>query len=297
MSMAAEKAFYIHAGAHRTGTSSVQMFLHDNQAEISSQGFDAAYPGRDDIPSGKLGLRLPSLRHGETLQQRFIRKVRREIRSISPDPTRALILSEENIPGRMIHFYGSEFYPAAEARMKALHDGLEGTLKRVLFVVRPYDALYVSAFRKRAEDLFVDPFSEQRAALMQMNRGWPALITAMRDILKAEETVVMTMSARGDNRNVINHLVPDLDRKNLTEPAQQMNVSATDTAMDVLQARYKAGHALDREAWKNIIAEHADTTDSTGFAEFTADQKQQLRDTYEQDCDALAKLKGITFLR
>lgn len=297
MKMATDKTFYIHAGAHRTGTSSVQMFLHDNLDEITRQGYDAVYPGRDGIPSGKLGLRLPSLRHGETLQQRFIRKVRKVTRANSPDPTRPMILSEENIPGRMIHFYASEFYPAAEARMKALHDGLEGTLKRVVYVVRPYDALYVSAFRKRAEEVVSDLFTDQRAALMNMDRGWPELITLMRDHLKAEETVVMTMDARGDNRNIIKHLVPDLDQGNLVEPKALLNVSASDTAMDALRARYLAGGKLDREERQEIIAEHADNKASTNFAEFTPEQSQELSEKYEHDCDQLAKMDGITFVR
>jgi hypothetical protein len=294
--MASEKTFYIHAGAHRTGTSSVQMFLHDNLDEITRQGFDAAYPGRDGIPSGKLGLRLPSLRHGEDLQQRFIRKVRRETRTNSPDASRPMILSEENIPGRMIHFYGSQFYPAAEARMKALHDGLEGRLKRVLYIVRPYDTLYVSAFRKRAEDVAVKSFAKQRDALMNMDRGWVELVSLMRDHLGAEETVVMAMAARGDNRNVIKHLLPELDQTNLVEPKALLNVSATDTAMDVLQARYHAGDELSREEWQAIIAEHADNKASTGFAEFTPDQAQELCETYDHDCARLAKLDGITFV-
>ncbi|MFT6023716.1 MAG: hypothetical protein ACI9PY_001834 [Ascidiaceihabitans sp.] len=295
--MAVEKAFYIHAGGHRTGTSSVQMFLHDNLAEINSQGYDAVYPGRDGIPSGKLGLRLPSLRHGDTLQHRFVRKVRREIRANSPDRTRATILSEENIPGRMIHFFGSEFYPTAEARMKALRGGLGGPLKRVLFIVRPYDALYVSAFRKRAEDTAVEPFTKFRAALMKMNRGWPEFIASMRDTLQAEDTVVMTMSARGDNRNIIKYLVPELAQDNLIEPVKQLNVSATDTAMDVLQAHYKAGDTLTRTEWQQIITDNADTKVSTGFAEFEPDQKQHLRDLFDRDCDSLGALKGIRFIR
>lgn len=295
--MAKEKSIYIHAGGHRTGTSSLQMCLHENRKNILQQGFDMGYPGRDGIPSGDLGLRLPSPRHGETQQERFIGKVRNDVASRSPEQARGLILSEENIPGRMLHFFGGKFYPAAEARLKALAAGLGPKSKRAMFVVRPYDQLYISAHRKRAEDIPLKPFSELRDAMMGMDRGFPALITSMRDILQAQETIVIAMSARGDSRNLLKHLVPDLDHSDMVEPGKFVNLSATDAAMEALQARYKTGEKLDRASWKSIIEQHADDTQKRGFAEFTAAQKIQLDDRFEADCDALAKMGGITFIR
>lgn len=295
--MACQKKYYIHAGGHRTGSSSVQMCLHQNRARITQAGFDAAYPGRDDIPSGELGLRLPSPRHGETLNERFSKRVAEATTSLSPDPNRPLILSEENIPGRMLHFFNGEFYPSAEARMRALAEGLNGRLKRVLLIVRSYEELYISAHRKRAEDNYVMHFDEMRPALMSMNRGWPALVRAMRDVLQAEETVVVAMSARGDNRNVLRHLVPELEDNKLVEPQAVLNVSATDAALEVLRARYKAGEKLERPEWQQVILEHADETEHRGFAEFSAAESKQLTDLYNRDLVRLSRIKRITFFR
>ncbi len=294
--MASGNSVYLHVGAHRTGTSSLQMCLHDNRELIAERGFDMAYPGRDGIPSGDLGLRLPSPRHGDAKQGHFTRKLRKELgRRMSPEG-RGFILSEENIPGRMIHFLSGKFYPAAENRMKVIADALGERPKRVLCVVRSYEELYVSAHRKRAEDNLVDPFDKSRVNIMRMDRGWPEFVMMMRDVLNPEECAVVPMAARGDSRNLLKHLVPELDQTGFVEPARTMNLSATDAGMIALQERYAAGETLGRAQWAEVIAEHAADTTSHGFAEFTADESQILQDKYTADCDALSKMDGITYI-
>lgn len=294
--MASGNSVYLHVGGHRTGTSSLQMCLHDNRDLIMERGFDMAYPGRDGIPTGDLGLRLPSPRHGDSKQGHFIRKLRKELGRRMATPDRGFILSEENIPGRMIHFFGSKFYPAAENRMKVIAEALSERPKRVLFVVRSYEDLYVSAHRKRAEDNRVVPFNDIRENLMGMDRGWPEFIALMRDVLNAEDCVVLPMSARGDSRNLLKHLVPELDQDGLAEPARTMNLSATDAGMIALQKRYAAGETLERDEWSEVIRDHADDTSSQGFAEFTAEQSKVLAEKYEADCDTLSKLDGIRYI-
>ena len=46
------KRIYLHAGAHRTGSSSFQMCLYANRDLLGSMGLDVAYPGRDGVPGG-----------------------------------------------------------------------------------------------------------------------------------------------------------------------------------------------------------------------------------------------------
>ena len=78
-----------------------------------NEGFDVAYPGRDGIPNGKLRLRLPSPRHVGKDSTEFVSMAASHLSELFPDPGRALILSEENIPGRMLHFMQGRFFPAA----------------------------------------------------------------------------------------------------------------------------------------------------------------------------------------
>jgi hypothetical protein len=286
-----ETPIFIHAGAHRTGTSSFQMCLHKNREMLRQVGWALAYPGRDDIPSGKLALRLP--RPKDEVQPAAIAKARKTLQDHSDG--KPLILSEENIPGRMMHFMQGRFYPAAEARLQVLRAAWPGPVAHVLLVVRPYGELFVSGFRKRAEDNAVDDFDTLRTHYMAMDRGWPEVVAAMRDTLRAEQVTVIPYGQRGASAALLERLVPGMPGNALIEPQRVMNLSATDAALAALQARYRAGEHLNRKTWKDIVGSHAHDKDSHGFAAFTDEENVLLSERYDRDLDVLSQLGGVTF--
>lgn len=293
----APRQLYIHAGAHRTGTSSFQMCLYENRDALKGAGFDLAYPGRDGIPDGALGLRLPAPRHGMNLTRRFSRRVAQELDRHNPDPKRPLILSEENLPGRMIHFQSGKFYPAAEARFTALQKGFDDAKVNCLtFVLRPYADLYVSGFRKRAEDNLVDPFDAARQHFLNMDRGWPQIVQMMRDLLRPDRIVLIDYAKRGRSVDMLMQMVPQTVGLDLFEPARRANKSATDAALQALQTRYARGDTLDRTEWEAIIDQHADDDTDQGFANFTQDERDGLNDRYQSDLQSLQTLQNVTLL-
>ncbi len=295
-----DKKIYIHAGAHRTGTSSLQMCLAENADTLQRLGYDLAYPTRDGAPGRGLALRLPRPRDvgakGLSLRP-FIRKTRNELDQISPDATRALILSEENIPGPMRSFYAGKFLPAASLRAHALRRALPNPPAHVLFVTRSYDALFVSAYRKRAEDNASRPFAELRDTLATITGGWVDVITALRDDLKPAQLTVLDYAARGSSPQLLTRLIPDLAGTDLHEPARTVNLSATDKALEILQKRYHAGEELSRPEWQSVIAKHSDTREDRGFAAFTPEQAQTLQSRYANDLDQIETLDGVTLIR
>jgi len=171
--------------------------LANNRPVIEAAGFDVTYPGRDNIPDGTLGLRLPSPRNADQVAQRSAPSVGQEIAEKCRADSRALILSEENMLGRMVHFSAGRFYPAVEARFDALALGTAAPVLRALLVVRDYAQLYVSSYRKRAEDNLVDPFNDGRSKMMRMDRGWPEIVAALQARLQPQETVVVEYGHRG----------------------------------------------------------------------------------------------------
>lgn len=203
-----------------------------------------------------------------------------------------MILSEENIPGRMFHFYQGQFYPAAEARCRALREALDGPVARLVLVIRPYAALYASAFRKRAEDNPVRPFREVVPKLMRIDRGWPELVAVLRDVLAPDAFEVVPFSARGASRDLLYRLVPEAGAA-WSEPSDVVNLSATDAALEALQARYHAGEDLDRAAWKAVIAEHA-ADRGRGFAAFTDDERGELDTRYNADLLRIGQMDGVS---
>ena len=269
------------------------MCLHLNRARLRQAGYDLAYPGRDGIPSGTLGLRLPSPRHGFDLQERFAARVARAVKEHASGPGGQMILSEENIPGRMLPLFHGEFFPTAEARLQALKMGLGGRVGTLMFVVREYGALYRSAWRKRAEDQPQAPFATKIEFLLNMDRGWPELLKLMQDQLEPERFVVIEYKARGASMDLLWRLVPGVD--GLVEPRRQLNASVTEAALVELQKIYAQGKKLNKAEYDAIVQRHAEDRTPHGLTDLPDKAKAVLEARYRADLDRIRKMPGIDF--
>lgn len=291
------KPLYVHLGAHRTGSSSFQLMLAENRDLLRQAGYDIAYPGRDDIPQGDLKLRLPNPRNTGEWESRFLPGATKELKRFATADSDAMILSEENIPGRMIHFSAGEFYPAAEARLQTFAAAARAPVLRAVLVVRDYTGLFISSYRKRAEDNESDPFNAGRQNMLRMDRGWPDLVRLIIKHLRVQELVVIDYNRRGRSVDIANMLVPELTELNLREPGRRMNHSATDAALMALQERYRRGETLERAAWQQIITEHREDKEPRGVSEFTKRQTRILESRYQEHLDEIAKIPTVSLLR
>jgi len=273
------------------------MMLAENRSLLTQAGYALAYPGRDDIPQGDLRLRLPNPRNKLNWEEKFLPGARRELARFASQKSRAMILSEENIPGRMIHFRNGQFYPAAEKRFHVLASAAQVPILRAVLVVRSYTGLFISAWRKRAEDNPSPPFAEGRQNLLRMDRGWPELVRLVQTHLKVQELIVVDYARRGQSIDLAKVLVPELSDLPLVEPVRRMNHSATDAAMVALQARYHAGETLARSVWQQIISEHREDKASYGVSEFTKRQSRILDGRYQEHLDEIEAMPAVTLLR
>lgn len=266
------------------------MCLHGNRAALQREGWSLAYPGRDGIPSGDLALRLPGT-IGQKVTDGDVARARATLTDRSKG--KPLILSEENILGRMFHFMKGQFYPMVEDRCRVLRAAWDGPVVHVVLVVRPYDELFASGYRKRAEDNAVPAFDGLRASYMDMDRGWPQIVGILRDTLAPETLSVVPYAARGTSVSLLERLVPQMSGRVLIEPAQTKNRSATDAALEALQRHYAGGQKLPRTAWKAIIGAHADDIKSRGFAEFSKEESKYLSDIYISDLKQIEGMSGV----
>ncbi|GGX46254.1 hypothetical protein GCM10007385_12230 [Tateyamaria omphalii] len=287
----ADAPIYIHAGAHRTGTSSFQMCLHENWRALDQEGWTSAYPGRDGNPSGELALRLPS---GYRVDPAAA-AAKATLGLDAYRDGRPVVLSEENIPGRMFHFLQGQFYPFAEMRCTALRAAWSGPIAHVLLVVRPYDQLFESAYRKRAEDNEMSDFRDASEHYMNMDRGWPELVQLMQEILQPDALTVVPYEVRGTNLDLLRRLVPGLSTDALIEPQGKVNQSATDAALDALQVRYRRGETLSRKEWQAVIREHSAAKQKTGFASFGEEEKAELSARYASDLKQIEWMTNVSF--
>lgn len=289
------RRLFVHAGAHRTGTSSFQMFLGENRDRLMAAGYDVAFPNRDDQPGTGLGLRLPKPKHEGVRLRRFRMSVREEVARVNPDSAaRALILSEENLMGRMLHFFQGEFYPAAEARIRVMAQALPPP-EVLMLVIRDYAGLFASAYRKRAEDNLVTPFAQDAETMANMAEGWPKIVALFQHHWNPRRLVVIDYAARGTNAALLARLVPAAP-SDLVPLPMRLNASASDAALMALQARYAAGETLTRDRWQAVIAAHADDRTDHGFARFTPAQARRLATRYEKDRARIASMPGLEII-
>ena len=271
------------------------MFLDMNAAQLRGAGYDLAYPGRDGIPGGKLTMKLPSPRHPPRKAQEFVAPARQDLDRMRQGRAR-LILSEENIPGRMIHFMDAQFYPAKEIRARTLARVLPGPVANILLVVRSYDYLFTSAYRMRTEGRQQWPFEIVRPAFQKMTEGWPDLVEVLMSELRPARMTVLAYEARGDNANLLRHLVPGLDLPGMAEPERRLNLTATDAALLELQWRFHAGLKPEEAEIAEIIARHAAHTTDLGVTRFPEDERAALQARYDAHLARIAAMPGVTFV-
>jgi hypothetical protein len=286
---------FLHGGAHRTGSSSFQLCLAENAGQLEGAGYGLAYPARDGVESGRLELRLPGPRHGDVACQTMIRGGLAKFDDLFGDRER-LILSEENLPGRMVHFYNGQFYPAAAKRADVLAAAMRAPVAHLLFVVRDYAPFFVSAHRQRALDNPVQPFERLREAVMGMTEGWADLIALFQQHLRPEQITVVDYAQRGESRALLARMLPDIAADALQEPARQLNRSGTDAGLMAIQAHFAANENLGEPERAALLQAHDADVGDKGFARFSQAEERLLTERYARDLDRIAALPCVTLV-
>jgi hypothetical protein len=291
------KKYFIHLGAHRTGSSSFQLSLHENREVLLSSGYGVAFPSRDGVKSGALALRLPRPRHNhDDVLEMSERMASHLEKTAVTGPCGSVLLSEENILGSMGHLERGQFYPAAEKRFRAIYAAIGHAPEHVLLVIREYDSFFRSCFRKRSEMRKVKSFRELMPYYLSMDRGWYEVVQAILENLKPTALTVIDYRHRSTNAALMQKLVPDLGSVPLREPGRALNMNATDAALVAFQKRYGEGHTLSREQRGEIVSAHAGQSESLGVSEYTATEAAALKLRYKRDADRISTIPGITFI-
>ncbi len=288
----------IHVGAHRTGSSAFQMFLDLNADALRAQNLDLAYPSRDGAEGGKLRLFLPAPTHERAAVDWRVGKASYNLARQVTDPDRRLVLSEENLLGRLDPFARGRFYPFCAARTRFLARVLKGRqVGRILLVVRPYDSMFVSAFRKLSEYREMPDFNATRAEMTAFEGdGWPEVALTLIRELAPRKLMILPYQRPRREVDLARALVPGLQTEGLREPAHPVNASLSDAALIELQKRYAAGEPSNRAVTEQLRAEYADAEPPRPYAAFTPEQKTALRARYEADLSTLRLLMGVRVL-
>lgn len=290
--------FYLHLGLHRTGTGAFQQFLAANLERLEAAGLTAAFSNRDGAGTETLRLRLPPPRHfGTDEMKRHGRQLARTLRRHGLNRRPAVLISEENLIGALNAVIAKAPYAAAGPRLEFLRQHLAAPVRRVVLVLRSYEAQAISVYRKRLEFRALQPFEHYAREIWPAARGWPELVADLRHALDPDEIVLFTHEDRPSRSAILRALCPELPEAGWDEPAAPVNASAGDAACFALLEAHRAGRKLSPDEVAAIIRDHAGAAAPRPLIDLPHAVLEAQRDRYRADLQRLADMPGVTLRR
>jgi hypothetical protein len=278
----------VHAGTHCTGAEEFQTVLGASRAALTDAGLDLAYPGRGGAEGGRFDCAFPEPRHQFSDICDHVAAIGGALAESQSGADRFLI-SEHDLAGRMAGLLGGRFYPTARQRAEALRAALGRAVDRLVLVVKPYDALFVSAWRRFALDRPMEPFADYAPGMANFSGGWTDVVEALRDGLDARHVTVL--AERPAPAELFAHLLPDFRLPNLKLPAAQPEV--TESAIAMIQRHYRQGGRFVAGQRERILAFHARQPQLPREAVFAGLPLADLRGRFVADLDTIARMRGV----
>lgn len=290
---------HLHLGAHRTGSTAFQMMLSDNADSLRAQGVSVGFPSRGQVPNGQLQTYLEhqALSDPEQLKKQIAQNRADIAPIVGSDEGQHSLLSEENFIGGMISFQQGKFYPHARDRMILLKKVLQpAEVGNVMLMIRAYDTLFVSAFRKRAENQLVPNYDVVRRRQAEFEGGWPKVVDDILSGLKPRNLFVVPYRRERDDLALLGRLCPQVDTTKLKPSTGHTNASFPDAALFEIQRRRRAGERLGWAEKRAIYEAFADKSTRQPFVKVFPKHEESLRARYLSDLELLRARSEITLV-
>ena len=278
----------VHAGSHCSGAEEFQAVLGANRAALTAAGLDLAYPGRGGAEGGRFDCTFPEPRHKFSDICDHVAAIGSALASSFSGAERFLI-SEHDLAGRMAGLLTGRFYPTAHQRAEALRAALGRPVDRLVLVVKPYDTLFASVWRRFALDRLMEPFADYAPGMMNFSGGWAEVVAALRDGLDARHVTVLAERPTPDE--LFAHLLPGFRIPRLALPAPQPEI--TESAIAMIQRHYRQGGRFAPGQRDRILAFHARQPQLPREAGFAGLPLADLRGRFVADLDTLARMRGV----
>lgn len=188
----------LHLGAHRTGTTTFQSYLANNEPVLKRIGIVSWRPKRlrTGMMSGLLGRPDQITAHGFKRAQRSCGLIRMETDRMARLGYDHLIVSEENMIGAMRNNLREErLYPNLAARMERFRGAFADSCTRIILSVRSYDEYWASSLGYAVAAGHSVPMRGQLDRLVTQPRRWRHMITELADAFPAAHLVVWPFEA------------------------------------------------------------------------------------------------------
>ncbi len=270
----------LHLGAHRTGSTSFQVFMNTNRKAFLKDRTTFWGPGR--TRSGLFAGLVRDTRRltpgDRELGQRSLGRIKMEMSRAALNGNDRLVISEENTMGTLAqNFAQCQLYPQAADRLARFAPALGGQGLRIGLAIRSYDSYWASALAFGARAGRPLPTSQMLDRLTTQPRRWRHIIADIAHVFPEAEIAVWSFEAWASQQPqqvcaLTNRLLP----RAITGPVEVNNASP-DTA-DIA--------AIARERGDTALADRLAATIGR-YQPFDAAQAHKLRQDYATDIDWL----------
>lgn len=270
----------LHLGAHRTGSTSLQVFLNNNRKAFLHDRTTFWGPGRT-----RSGLFAGLIRDTRRLTagdratgQRSLGRIKIEMSRAALNGNDRLIISEENILGTLSQNFGQcQLYPQAADRMARFAPAFGGHGLRIGLAIRSYDTQWASALGFGAKAGRALPTPQMLDRLTTQPRRWRHVIEDIAHVFPEAQIAVWSFEAWASQQPqqvcaLTNRLLP----RNISGPVEVNNASPK--AADIA--------AIAKDRGDHMLAESLQSTIGR-YQPFNAAQQHKLRQDYATDIDWL----------
>lgn len=266
----------LHLGAHRTGSTSLQIFFNENRKAFLRDDTTFWGPGRT-----RSGMFAGLIRDPNRLSPsdreigtRSVGRIKIELARAEQNGLKRLVLSEENMQGTMMHnFTRSRLYSQVGKRLSRFAPAFEGRRMRIGLCVRSYDSYWASALAFRIKNGSALPSADQLDRLTTQPRRWRHVIEDISDVFPKAEIVVWSFEALGHRT--------DQQAQALTGCALPAKLRKSDGANNASLTAVEVG-AVARERGQDDIADKLEQQIGR-YQPFDMGQLHKLRQDYVND--------------
>lgn len=188
----------LHLGAHRTGSTSLQMFLNGNRKRFMRDGTAFWGPGRTRSGFFAGLVRDPTkiTPADDRIGKRSVGRIRLALAHANESGTDRVVISEENMHGTMSHnFRKAQLYSQTLPRLRRFAPAFEGQPLRIGMAIRSYEAYWSSALAFRIKQGHDQPDHAMLDRLTTQPRRWRHLIEDIRQVFPEAEIAVWSFEA------------------------------------------------------------------------------------------------------
>jgi len=180
------KSVVLHLGAHKTGTSTIQKYMRDNEALCLQNRIGFMSRSTTDVLL-RWGKRADVQAHGDELRQL--------VKQAEESGAEHYVISHENVPGRPFVPEEKRLYPNLKAHAAAVKDELAGWPIKVVFHIRSQPAFLESYYLQTIHEGAHHTFREWRQAMGKTNLSWKPIYKDLCEVFGAENVMIRSFDA------------------------------------------------------------------------------------------------------